>query len=283
MPLLVPAYPAYDLGVQATVQQALAHAGMPVPEVVALESDARWLDSPFLVMAFVAGRAGGEAPAIEPWLAAAPPGTQRAVQDGFVAALARVHRVDWRAAGLDARLRAGLSTEVGYWIAYADWAADGSPAHVLADALAWCARTVPECGEPPSLLWGDARLGNVLYDDAGRAVALLDWELASIGPAEMDLAWYLVLDELVTGIVGRTPPGFAARADVVRSYERALGRPVRDLAWHEIFALARSIAINDRQARLASAAGTRYPGIAGDANPMLAHLSERIGSFTGAG
>jgi len=116
--------------------------------------------------------------------------------------------------------------------------------------------------------------------DDGRVVALLDWELASIGPAEMDLAWYLVLDELVAGFVERTVPGFVDRDASIRFYERALGRQVAHLAWHEIFALARSIAINDRQARLAAAAGTRYPGVAGDANPMLAILADRITAFS---
>jgi aminoglycoside phosphotransferase (APT) family kinase protein len=95
----------------------------------------------------------------------------------------------------------------------------------------------------------------------------------------MDLGWYIVLDEITTGFVGRTVPGFAARDDVVRRYERALGRDVVHLAWHEIFALTRSIAINDCQARLAAAAGTPYPGVPGDANPVLAHLDARISAF----
>jgi aminoglycoside phosphotransferase (APT) family kinase protein len=151
---------------------------------------------------------------------------------------------------------------------------------VLADALRWCAATVPDATVPDSLLWGDARLGNVLYDDDCRIVALLDWELATVGPAEMDLGWYLVLDELTNRFVGRTVPGFAGRADAIAYYERALGRDVVDLEWHEIFALARSIAINDCQARLAAAAGTPYPGVPGDANPVLARLDARISAFT---
>ncbi|HWS45250.1 MAG TPA: phosphotransferase, partial [Acidimicrobiia bacterium] len=134
--------------------------------------------------------------------------------------------------------------------------------------------------ERASLLWGDARLGNVMYDDGGDVVALLDWELASIGPAEMDLAWYLGLDELTRSFVGRTLPGFLGRGDAIRYYEGILGRPVRQLAWHEVFALVRSIAINDRQARLADAAGTPYPGVPGDANPILAYLDRKIAAVT---
>jgi aminoglycoside phosphotransferase (APT) family kinase protein len=216
-------------------------------------------------------------------LLARPVDQQRRVQEQFLAALAAVHRIDPdapSARGLRV-LRRGVAAEVAYWKEYASWAADGSPARVLADALEWCARTIPDAGVADSLLWGDARLGNVLYDDDARAVALLDWELATVGPAEMDLGWYLVLDEIATGFVDRTVPGFAGHADAIRYYERALGRDVAHLAWHEIFALARSIAINDCQARLAAAAGTQYPGVPGDANPVLALLDARIAAFTG--
>ena len=283
LPLVAPSYPTYELHNQAVVLDALAASGVPAPRAVAVEDDTSWLGAPFLVMTFAAGEPVGEAPALDRRLLARPPEEQRRVQDGFLDALAAVHRIDPDAAAARTLhvLRRGVAAEVAYWTEYASWAADGTPAQVLADALGWCARTIPEPGGPDSLLWGDARLGNVLYDDGGRVVALLDWELATIGPAEMDLGWYLVLDELTTAFVGRTVPGFAGRADAIRHYERALGREIAHLAWHEIFALVRSIAINDCQARLAAAAGTPYPGVAGDANPILVHLEERISAFAG--
>jgi aminoglycoside phosphotransferase (APT) family kinase protein len=281
LPLVAPSYPSYELDHQAAVLGVLAAARIPAPRAVAVEADPSWVGAPFLVMTFAAGRPAGEVPAIDQRLLARPIAEQRRVQAGFVDALAAVHRIDPDAGAARGTrvLRHGVASEIAYWTEYASWAADGAPARVLADALQWCARTMPDAGVPDSLLWGDARLGNVLYDDAGRVVAMLDWELASVGPAEMDLAWYLVLDELTTGFVGRTVPGFAARPEVIRDYERALGREVVHLAWHEIFALARSIAINDCQARLAACAGTPYPGVPGDANPILAHLDARISAF----
>jgi aminoglycoside phosphotransferase (APT) family kinase protein len=283
LPLVAPSYPSYELHDQAAVLDALAAAQVPAPRALAVEDDDKWLGAPFLVMTFAAGDPVGEAPALDRRLLARPLDEQRRIQDGFLDALAAVHRIDLgggATAPLGA-LRHGVAAEVDYWMAYAAWAADGAPAAVLADALRWCARTIPDGAVPDSLLWGDARLGNVLYDEGGRVVALLDWELATIGPAEMDLGWYLVLDELTNGFVGRTVPGFATRDDAIRHYERALGRDVVHLAWHEIFALARSIAINDCQARLAAAAGTPYPGVPGDANPVLVHLEARISAFAG--
>jgi aminoglycoside phosphotransferase (APT) family kinase protein len=282
LPLVAPSYPTYELHQQAAVLDVLAAARIPAPRAIAVEDDLRWVDSPFLVMTFADGRPVDEVPALDRRLLARPNREQRRIQEQFLAALAAVHCVDPDApAARGIRgLRRGVEAEVAYWTEYVSWAADGSPARVLADALRWCARTIPDAGVAESLLWGDARLGNVLYDDDASAVALLDWELATIGPAEMDLGWYLVLDEITTGFVGRTVPGFACRTDAIRYYERALGRDVVHLAWHEIFALARSVAINDCQARLAAAAGTPYPGVPGDANPVLAHLDARIAAFS---
>ena len=54
-----------------------------------------------------------------------------------------------------------------------------------------------------------------------------------------------------------------------------------DLPWHEIFALVRSTAINDRQARLAAESGVSYPGVAGDENPVLGLIATRIEAVTG--
>ncbi len=122
----------------------------------------------------------------------------------------------------------------------------------------------------------------MLFGDDGSVASVLDWEMATIGPAEMDLAWYLALDDLTTRFVKRTVPGFLARADFIGRYEAALGRTVVDLEWHEIFALVRSTAINDRQARLAAESGVAYPGVAGDDNPVLRVVSRRIAAFPDA-
>jgi aminoglycoside phosphotransferase (APT) family kinase protein len=282
LPPAIPTWPEYDLAAQAHVLGALAPTRTPVPTVLAYVADASWLGAAFLVMSHEDGRAGGEAPALEPWVTDAPAATQQRMHEGFVDTLAAVHRFDWRAAGLGAVLRGGeggLAHEVGWWVDYVDWASDGTPTRALADAIAWCARTVPAASPPASLCWGDARIGNVLYADDGTIASVLDWEMATIGPAETDLAWYLALDELTTRFVKRTVPGFLARDAVVRRYEAGLGRPVVDLEWHEIFALIRSTAVNDRQARLAAASGVAYPGVAGDANPVLRVVTRRIEAF----
>lgn len=282
LPLLVASYPEYDLAVQAAVLDALAAADLPVPLVLALVDDEGSVGSPFLVMSFVNGRPIADVPAFDEWLAAGGPERGRAVEEQFVDALVALHRVDWRAADLGAVLRTGLGAELDYWERYIGWAADGTPTRILVDAMAWCRATAPGDEVDRHVLgWGDARLANACFDpETARLTALLDWELATIGPPEADLAWYLALGDLTAAFVGRRAAGALDRGAVIARYEAGLGRACIDLEWHEVFALVRSVAINDRQARLAARAGVAYPGVAGDDNPVLAVLAERIERFT---
>jgi aminoglycoside phosphotransferase (APT) family kinase protein len=282
LPPAVPTWPVYDLAAQGRVLEALAHTAVPVPDVVAYEPDDRWIGAAFLVMAHAVGRPGPEAPALDKWVTGSAPDVQRRLHAGFVDMLAAIHSVDWHATGLAGAVRGGegsLAAEVSWWVDYVDWASAGNPTVALAEAAAWCATTMPATEPPASLCWGDARIGNVLFADDRSVTSVLDWEQATIGPAELDLAWYLSLDHLTTHFVRRTVPGFLARAEIIARYEAALGRPVRDLEWHEIFALVRSTAINDRQARLAAESGVAYPGVAGDDNPVLGIIAERIQAF----
>jgi aminoglycoside phosphotransferase (APT) family kinase protein len=281
LPTLVPSFPVYDLGAQARVLQRLATAGVPAPRLVAYEAGTSWLGAPFLVMSHVPGRPGPEAPGLDPWLAEAPGDAQRAVQERFLDTLASIHHVD--ASGCELRGGTGaLADEVAWWATYVDWATDGAPPRLLADAIAWCGGTVPRHEPDAALCWGDARLGNVMFDDDRRVVAVLDWELASIGPPEMDLAWYLALEALTAKYTAPVP-GFFDRAGAIAFYEQRLGRTVVDLEWHEVFALVRSAAINDRQARMAHAAGVQYPGVAGDENPVLRYVARQIEQYGSTG
>jgi aminoglycoside phosphotransferase (APT) family kinase protein len=144
------------------------------------------------------------------------------------------------------------------------WAGDGTPLPALTAALDGCRDRRPPPGGPagsrPALLWGDPRLGNLVFDDDRRVRAVLDWELAALGPPEMDLGWYFGLDSMMDELFGRRVAGFPERAEAVAHYEALSGHVVADLEWHEVFALVRALAINDRQQRVAAASGQRYAG-----------------------
>ncbi len=101
-------------------------------------------------------------------------------------------------------------------------------------SLAWLEAQWPaEAAEaPPVLAWGDSRVGNVLYEDF-RPVAVLDWEMATLGPRELDVAWiifaHMVFQELagLAGLPGL--PDFMREEDVRASYAATTGVEVGDL------------------------------------------------------
>jgi aminoglycoside phosphotransferase (APT) family kinase protein len=254
LPPLAPTFSTYDLGPQARVQNAVAAAGVPAPAPALIVTDPGWIGSPFLVMPMVTGTIPGPAPLFDEWITGAAPEQQRAIHDGLIDTLARVHSVEWARADLG-RVLVGpsLPDAVDHWAAYVAWAGEGKPLPALAEALAWCRRHQPpsEGDAAAVLLWGDVRLGNLVFDDDRRVHAVLDWDLAAIGPPEMDLGWYFGLEFMMEELFGRRVVGFPEKEDALARYETRSGHTVAHLDWHEVFALVRALAINDRHQRIA--------------------------------
>ena len=259
-------FPSYDLRIQGELQKALAGAGLPVVAPVAIEDDDGFVGDPFFLMPRLEGRVvQAELPYLRAgWLAEATPRDQARLHGRVVEVLAAVHQADWRGLGLDGLLApatgrsdsAGrLAEELDRWARYLDWAGEGAAPHVFDHALAWCRAHLPARPPPVSLLWGDPQLGNVLVSDTMDVVAIFDFELASLGPAEIDLAWFCVLHDMTVARCGRDLPGFPGRAATVAAYERHLGRAVDDLRWYEVFAALRSGAVMVRAARLLARLG----------------------------
>lgn len=266
-------FPTYDLARQAAVQEAAAAAGIPVAVPVRYEPDESFLGAPFLTMPFVDGPIPAEFTAGDPWLRGLAADADRAwVWRSFLATVAAVHAVP--VDGL--ALRTGLDAELAYWEHYVDWATDGAPPSRLAEALAWCRANRPRSVPASGLLWGDVRLGNVVFDPATLAPrAVLDWDMVSAGPAEMDLAWFLALEAVQADLSGMHVPGFGTRAEAAALTERALGRALVDLAWYEVFALVRASAVSTRIALLFERAGRRSMFKVGE-DPTLAAAVARI-------
>jgi aminoglycoside phosphotransferase (APT) family kinase protein len=267
-------FPRYDLALQAHVQQLVAAAGVPAPAPAELVTDETWLGTPFLAMPLVDGQVVGQSAVDDPWVAAVPEPEQRRLVDGLVDVVTAVHRVDWEPLGDVVEVR-GIDAELDYWARYLDWYGDGEQlAPPLHAALEWCRAHRPP--DPPhSLLWGDVRLGNLVFGRDVSVHAVLDWEMASVGAAEHDLAWHLCLTETEAALRRRSVPGFPDRASVVRRYEQRLGRSVQHLEWFEVLAMLRSTAVLSRIVWLHQRAGRPAMMPLAD-NPLLSLLSERI-------
>ena len=77
---------------------------------------------------------------------------------------------------------------------------------------------------------------------------------------------------------GTTVPGFRDDDQLIADYATALGRPVEHVGWHTIFAVARSICINVRQAAISAAAGVDYLLPGDETNPLLGVVEGWIAS-----
>ena len=247
---LEPSFPDYDLGPQALVQNAVADAGVPAPAPALLVHEPEWIGSPFLVMPRVVGDIPGPAPFFDPYVRDAGPVFQRVMHDELIDVVADIHAIAWEAGGLAAALRGGrLQQTVERWVSYVEWSSEGDPLPALTQALDWCGRHVP-AERPLVLLWGDVRLGNLVFDSERHVTAVLDWDLASLGPREMDLGWHFALEFMMEALFGGRPAGFPSVGESLERYQRRSGYEVHDLGWHEVFALARALAINDRHQRI---------------------------------
>jgi aminoglycoside phosphotransferase (APT) family kinase protein len=241
-------FPEYDLETQFRIQDAIGRHGVPVAAQVGFEGEKGWVGSSFIVMERVEGLVATDNPlyCISGWLKELDSAAQRQVCQGAIEALVAVHRLDWAEMGLDFVARRegiGLRGELDWWAGYLDWASDARPPAPLADALAWCEAHRPDPEPPPVLLWGDARLGNIIFGHDQHPAALLDWEMASIGPPEVDLGWFTATRTQTRVLAGGLPdpelPGFLRRQETIEYYESKLGRPVQSLAWYEVFAMLR--------------------------------------------
>jgi aminoglycoside phosphotransferase (APT) family kinase protein len=218
-------FPTYDLAQQARVMRALV-GYVPVPEVIAFVDD-----PPFLVMARVDGLLATDNPPYlrKGWLRDAPPEDQRRVHDAFLRVSAQLHRAPLP----DAGLRKGLDAEIQWWRDYAQFAQTGTD---LIDRFDKLAATAPASSAPSSLCWGDMRIPNVIFAADLTPLAVLDWELAMIGPAELDIGWYLAIHGKSQAAAKGTLPGLRERDDAIAFYESCLGRDLDALDWYEAWA-----------------------------------------------
>jgi aminoglycoside phosphotransferase (APT) family kinase protein len=227
---------------EARLQTALEGAGVRVPHVVAVCEDESVLGVPFYVMEHLEGAVVTDR--VPPGLDS--PEDRRRLGLELVDALAELHAVDLGASGLD-----GFGKPTGYLERQVRrfsglWEVNATrelPA--VADLGAWLDAHRPESG-PATVVHGDYRLGNLLVslDTPAQVVAILDWELATIGDPLADLG-YLVATYSEPGSPGGAmelspatrASGFPSRLELVERYAEQSGRPVSSLAWYEALAL----------------------------------------------
>ena len=273
-PLGPGAFPEYDLVSQAEAQNLVAAAGVPAPAPAEVVDDPGYIGTAFLAMPMVQGHVPGSVALLDRWIKQSDTGDRARLYEGLIAQLAAIHHVDVE--GTVALPHRTIDDELASWRRYLDWYADGRRVvPTLDDALDWCSAHRPIDEPAATLLWGDVRLGNLIFDDDRRPTAVLDWEMASIGAPEHDVAWWLSLEAIQDELFGRRVDGFPPIIDPRRTYEAGLGRALVDIEWFEVFAMVRSTAVMTRLALLHEWAGldALFPI---EDNPVVPLLARRI-------
>mgnify|MGYP000741515764 CR=1 FL=1 len=276
-------FPEYDMQLQYRCMEILGtRSAVPVPRMLWFESDASVLGQPFYVMEKLDGIVPSDNPpyAIAGWVAEASADDQAALWRRSIALLARIHELDWRALGFAFLDRpeygpTGFAQQLAYYREYLAWATGGAPAPELIDTLAWLEANRP-AGDRIVLNWGDARISNMMYRDFA-PIAVLDWEMACLGPPEADVAWFLFMNDFLTTAIGLPGvAGFPDAAATAEEYAQHATRPLRDLHYFSVWAAFRFAVIMAAIETLMVENGIDSPGIGGMSLTALAKV--RAGS-----
>ncbi|MEA2212971.1 MAG: hypothetical protein QOF83_2919 [Solirubrobacteraceae bacterium] len=262
---------ANDVLREARLIAALEGTGVPVPAVLAVGQVGDVFDVPFYVMSFIRGVVFTDAtpPAL------ASPQVRRELAEGLIDTLVALHAVDWRARGLEDFGRPeGFNARHVQRMTRLVADGDGTPPPRFASVAQWLADQVPaESGA--AILHSDYRLGNVMLaaEPPGRVLAVLDWELATLGDPLLDVGYFLA--SYPEAGAPRTPTedfgtalleeGYPSRAELAERYARATGRNLENLGWYTALAQYKLAALYEHSHRRAAAGvGDQYyadPGL----------------------
>ena len=230
---------AHDMGREHRIIHALQHSAVPVAPVLGYCDDASVNGEPFYVMGFVEGHVVRDRLTAETVLA---PDARRRASESIVDTMAAIHAVDLDAVGLRdlGRHEGYIERQLKRW--YGQWNLQKTRELPAVDRVHdELLRRVPTQG-PATIVHGDYRLDNCMVGDDGRVVAVLDWEICTLGDPLADVGllqvyWSGPHDQASawTGSATATP-GFLDRAELAQRYAEASGRDLSDLPFYVSFA-----------------------------------------------
>jgi aminoglycoside phosphotransferase (APT) family kinase protein len=242
------------------VMAALAATDVPVPRMLHLCEDRQVIGTLFYVMEALDGRVVHDSS-----LPGVTPAARAQMYDSMNDALARLHLVDWQAVGLTGFGRPGdyFARQVSRWTR--QWHASKTREIPEIDHLvAWLPDNLPAGADETTIVHGDFRLGNLMFHpNEPRVIAILDWELSTLGHPLADLAHNCLLWHATRAMyhgvedLDQKALGIPSEADYVRRYCERTGRADGLGTFHLAFAMFRFAVIFEgiaQRARIGTAA-----------------------------
>jgi aminoglycoside phosphotransferase (APT) family kinase protein len=230
---------AHDMGREHRIIAALQGSAVPVAPALGFCDDVTVNGAPFYVMGFVDGLVLRDAAAVERHLTVE---ARAEAGRSIVDTLAAIHTVDLEAVGLAdlGRHEGYIARQLKRW--YGQW--NQSKTRALPDVDAVHERLlghIPEQG-PATIVHGDYRLDNCMVAPTGEVVAVLDWEICTLGDPLADVGLLCVYwtgpDDDRSAWTGpaTTAAGFPNRADLLRRYAEVSGRDLANIDFYVAFA-----------------------------------------------
>ncbi len=245
---------AHDMAREYRVLTALKDSAVPVPRTIALCEDKAVNEMPFYVMEYTPGVVLlNELPAGYATTAE----QRRRMSEVLIDTLVELHAVDFDAVGLSdfGRPDGYLERQVRRWSQ--QWERSKTAELAEIEALIPRLQRALPTSPPPTIVHGDYRLGNMALDpgDAGRVIAVFDWEMSTLGDPLADLGYCLIYwvdpdDDFSTTSVGTASTytaldGFLRRSELIEGYGRRSGRDVGAVDFYQVLALYKLAIISE--------------------------------------
>ena len=257
---------AHDVLREARLLGALQETPARVPGVLAVCADTDVIGAPFYVME----RIEGEVITTTVPAALDEPAQRRAIGEQLIDALVEIHAVDWQAAGLE-----GFGKPTGYLERQLRrflglWELNKTREIPAVESVGrWLAENLPQSG-PATIVHGDFRLGNTMFAARApaRLVAVLDWEMATIGDPLADLGYLCMMWTEAADPTGglrehlgkvTRGEGFPTRAELIARYEEGSGRSMSNIRWYTTLAVWKSVVFMEGNYKRAQAGMTDDP------------------------
>jgi len=232
----------HDMVRESRIQLLVKAEGIAVPNIVAVCADESVLGVPFYVMDYLDGVVITD---VEP-VGLDAPHQRRATAFAAVDALVKLHSVDVTQGGLakvgkpEGYLQRQVATFSSLW--------DATTRRAVPEVKAvasWLSTHIPS-SQRASVVHGDYRIGNLMFAHGAppRVLAILDWEMATVGDPLADLGYFLAT--YVEAGAAKTPlaltpvtsrEGYPTRAELAARYGAATGLDLSDLRWYQALAL----------------------------------------------
>jgi aminoglycoside phosphotransferase (APT) family kinase protein len=174
---------------------------------------------------------------------------------------------------LDVDVDDALDRMLQYWRLFLEHVESNGEYPELSESVSWLCDNRPLDSFEEGLVWGDASLRNMLFEDL-EVSAMLDFEFAHYGVVDFDITFYAMMDHIMAaGFAGgaRRLKGFPGMQSTLDHYEATSGRPIRHREYWLRTALTYSALSTTRVFQRLAAAGVVEPADVG-ANPPLVML-----------